>query len=203
MWREQRCIGVEWKITNFVTLGSPLAHASFLMADGPSDLAERVSQREFPTCPPQPNDARDIQYGKPLLVAKNGGTLLHHAALFACTRWTNLYFEKDIIGGAIEDLGHGINNRRLEPRGFFPHTKYWSPHTDPKPLREALARNSPMSVEEIADCPLFITGSGAEIRDTLERRRERTGISYVVIQGKDPALLETFAEAIVAPLAGR
>jgi len=118
--------------------GSPLAHASFLMADGPSDLAERVSQREFPTCPPQPNDGRDIQYGKPLLVAKNGGTLLHHAALFACTRWTNLYFEKDIIGGAIEDLGHGINNRRLEPRGFFPHTKYWSPHTDPKPLREAL-----------------------------------------------------------------
>ena len=43
-----------------------------------------------------------------------------------------------------------------------------------------------MSVEEIADCPLFITGSAAEIRDTLERRRERTGISYVVIQGKDP-----------------
>jgi probable F420-dependent oxidoreductase len=74
---------------------------------------------------------------------------------------------------------------------------------DPKPLREALARNSPMSVEEIADCPLFITGSAAEIRDTLERRRERTGISYVVIQGKDPALLEAFAEAVVAPLAGR
>ena len=40
-------------------------------------------------------------------------------------------------------------------------------------------------------------------RDTLERRRERTGISYVVIQGKDPALLEAFAEAVVAPLAGK
>ena len=74
---------------------------------------------------------------------------------------------------------------------------------DPKPLREALARNSPMSVEQVADCPLFITGSAAEIRDTLERRRDRTGISYVVIQGKDPALLESFAEAVVAPLAGR
>jgi probable F420-dependent oxidoreductase len=74
---------------------------------------------------------------------------------------------------------------------------------DPKPLREALARNSPMTVEQIADCPLFITGSPAEIRDTLERRREATGISYVVIQGKDPALLESFAEAVVAPLAGR
>jgi probable F420-dependent oxidoreductase len=74
---------------------------------------------------------------------------------------------------------------------------------DPKPLREALARNSPMNVDQIADCPLFITGSASEIRDTLERRRERTGISYVVIQGKDAKLLESFAEAIVAPLAGR
>jgi probable F420-dependent oxidoreductase len=74
---------------------------------------------------------------------------------------------------------------------------------DPRSLREALARNSPMTVEQIADCPLFITGSANEIRDTLERRRERTGISYVVIQGKDPKLLESFAESIVAPLAGR
>jgi probable F420-dependent oxidoreductase len=74
---------------------------------------------------------------------------------------------------------------------------------DPKPLREALARNSPMTVEQIADCPLFITGSPAEIRDTLERRRERTGISYAVIQGKDPVLIESFAEAVVEPLAGR
>lgn len=74
---------------------------------------------------------------------------------------------------------------------------------DPRSLREALARNSPMTPEQVADCPLFITGSPAEIRDTLERRRERTGISYVVIQGKDPELLERFAEAVVLPLAGK
>jgi probable F420-dependent oxidoreductase len=74
---------------------------------------------------------------------------------------------------------------------------------DPKPLREALARSSPMSVEQIADCPLFLTGSAAEIRDTLERRREQTGISYIVIQNRDPAQLEAFAEAVVAPLAGK
>ena len=74
---------------------------------------------------------------------------------------------------------------------------------DPKPLRESLARNSGMTVEQVADCPLFLTGGPAEIRDTLERRRERTGISYVVVQGRDPALLERFAEAVVAPLAGK
>jgi alkanesulfonate monooxygenase SsuD/methylene tetrahydromethanopterin reductase-like flavin-dependent oxidoreductase (luciferase family) len=74
---------------------------------------------------------------------------------------------------------------------------------DPKPLREALARGSGMSVEQVADAPLFLTGSAAEIRERLLRRREETGISYVVIQGRDEAVLERFAEAVVAPLAGR
>ena len=74
---------------------------------------------------------------------------------------------------------------------------------DPKPLREALSRGSGMSVDDVAGSPLFLTGSGAEIRDQLERRREESDISYVVIQGADPGVLESFAEAVVAPLAGR
>jgi probable F420-dependent oxidoreductase len=74
---------------------------------------------------------------------------------------------------------------------------------DPRSLRQALARGSAMSEEEVADCPLFLTGSAAEIRDRLVARREQTGISYVVIQGKDEAALETFARGVVEPLAGR
>ncbi len=74
---------------------------------------------------------------------------------------------------------------------------------DPKPLREALAKNTGMTVEQIADCPLFLTGSAAELRDRLQRRREQTGISYVVVQGGKFEALETFAEAVVAPLAGK
>ena len=57
--------------------------------------------------------------------------------------------------------------------------------------------------EEVARCPIFLTGPAAEIRDQLEARREATGISYVVVQGKDRELLESFAEAVVEPLAGR
>jgi alkanesulfonate monooxygenase SsuD/methylene tetrahydromethanopterin reductase-like flavin-dependent oxidoreductase (luciferase family) len=60
-----------------------------------------------------------------------------------------------------------------------------------------------MTVEQVADAPLFITGSATEVRDRLEARREQTGISYIVIQGRDEALLERFAEAVVAPLSGR
>jgi hypothetical protein len=57
-----------------------------------------------------------------------------------------------------------------------------------------------MSAEEIADCPLFLTGSPSEIRERLERRREEAGISYIVIQGGDFEMLERFAKDIVGPL---
>jgi probable F420-dependent oxidoreductase len=74
---------------------------------------------------------------------------------------------------------------------------------DVRGLRQALARNSGMSEDEVADCPLFITGSAAEIRDRFEARREATGISYPVVQGRDLAALEAFARGVVEPLAGR
>jgi probable F420-dependent oxidoreductase len=73
---------------------------------------------------------------------------------------------------------------------------------DPSSLRSGIAANSGMSVEQVADCPLFLTGSAQEIRERLEKRREETGISFLVIQGGDTAVLETFAKEIVGPLAG-
>jgi len=70
-------------------------------------------------------------------------------------------------------------------------------------LRAGLAANTGMSAEQIADCPLFLTGSPAELCERLEQRREQTGISYTVIQGKDRAGIESFAEAVVEPLSGK
>ena len=74
---------------------------------------------------------------------------------------------------------------------------------DPRSLREALAKGSGMTVEQVADAPLFLTGSASEIRERLHKRREQTGISYIVIQGRDEAAFERFAEAVVARLTGR
>lgn len=74
---------------------------------------------------------------------------------------------------------------------------------DPKGLRAGLAKNTGMSVDEVADCPIFLTGSASEIVERLEKRREETGISYITIQGRDPDVLERFAEGVVAPLNGR
>ncbi len=69
-------------------------------------------------------------------------------------------------------------------------------------LRAGLAQSSGMTVDQVADCPLFLTGSAQEIRERLETRREQTGISFVVIQGGDKAVLENFAKEIVGPLTG-
>ena len=70
----------------------------------------------------------------------------------------------------------------------------------PQGLREALSRQSGMSVEQVADCPIFLTGSAAEIQDRIAKRREQTGISYLVIQGGDMEQVERFAAEVMAPL---
>lgn len=73
---------------------------------------------------------------------------------------------------------------------------------DVSALRGALAKSSGMTEEQVAECPLFLTGSAQELRERLQRQREETGISYIVIQGGDEAVLENFAKEIVQPLAG-
>ncbi len=73
---------------------------------------------------------------------------------------------------------------------------------DVSAMRKGLGANAGLSPTEVADCALFLTGSASEIRDTLERRREDNGTSYIVIQAHSPKLVEDFAEQIVTPLAG-
>ena len=71
---------------------------------------------------------------------------------------------------------------------------------DAKPVRELLGKQSGMSPEDVAACPLYLVGSTRAIQDTLLLRREQLGFNYVVIQGRDFALLEKFAAEVVAPL---
>ncbi|MFN0103114.1 MAG: hypothetical protein ACKV2U_13615 [Bryobacteraceae bacterium] len=152
LWDEQRRLGIKWKITDFVTLGSPLAHAEFLLARDRRDLCSRKMDRELPTCPPQPEDFRDA--GLLCKTARFEGhdhdvLVLHHAGLFACTRWTNLYFTNDIIGGPLKpQLGSQIKDVELRdpPKGLFggswptSHLHYWhrAPESALASLREAL-----------------------------------------------------------------
>ena len=73
---------------------------------------------------------------------------------------------------------------------------------DPRPIREMVAANTGMDAAQVAQSPLFLIGSGAQIRETLQQRRETTGISYIVIQGQDPAQIEQFGHEVVGLLSG-
>src|SRR5262245_51371888 len=93
-----------WRITDLVTLGSPLTHADALLADSEEAFQEGKRQREFPTCPPEGEDHRDHGLLGRSYEDEEGAHyahILHHGAPFAVTRWTNLYFPGDIVGGPI------------------------------------------------------------------------------------------------------
>jgi hypothetical protein len=130
-----------WLVTDFVTLGSPLTHAHYLMCDGKTEaelianFQRRVTQREFPTCPPELQDGDGF-----LAFPPNPITVqleFHHAALFGMTRWTNLYFPMnqlfwgDAIGGPLKDIfGRHIEDVAVSTvdsgtAAFFTHTSYW------------------------------------------------------------------------------
>ncbi len=162
---ELRANGSPWRVTDFVTLGSPLTHAALLLARSPDDLGRRQQDRELPTCPPEREKfGRQglrrlwfrLPYAASTLDGRSRTRVLrapHHAAGFAVTRWTNLYFGShlivwgDLIGGPLRAVfGAGI--RDLEVRtsarlGFLSHTSYWrrdarAPEDAVTQLRKAL-----------------------------------------------------------------
>ncbi|MCE9583382.1 MAG: hypothetical protein K8T20_12925 [Planctomycetes bacterium] len=141
-FREQRRLGNPWCISDFVTLGSPLAHSMLLLASGNEDFENRKRQRELPTCPPQ-SDERGYAFSSSVPVDIGGGKkfspfLLHDGAPFAVTRWTNLYVPAplgllgDVVGGPVAPaLGPGVKDipvrtgRRLLDYTILAHVRYW------------------------------------------------------------------------------
>lgn len=129
-----------WLVTDFVTMGSPLTHAHYFMANGKdgaalqSNFESSIREREYPTCPPQELDGD----GRIAFDDKAMGKLrLHHGGTFGMTRWTNLYFEMkeifwgDAIGGKVSGVfGAGVKDVQVwtdsaHNDGFFQHVSYW------------------------------------------------------------------------------
>ena len=150
LWLEQRRCGSPWLVSDFVTLGSPLAHAELLLASSPNDLRIRKEQRELPTCPPagelQRRNSTVERYHYNVRYSVNGQPrsikVLHHAALFAVTRWSNVFVPLrfgllgDLVGGPLRPVfGSGIRDaavtdgpHRLAP--LLSHTRYWRGRTE-------------------------------------------------------------------------
>jgi hypothetical protein len=140
-----------WLVTDFVTLGSPLTHAYYLMCLGKTeaelhdDFNRRARECEFSTCPPLMLD------GDNLMSFENPNDKLryfHHGGQFALTRWTNLYFLVsevlwgDAIGGPVATIFGDPEKTKIDPAlgqyvadapvytndshniSFFAHTHY-------------------------------------------------------------------------------
>jgi hypothetical protein len=158
--------GSPWLVTDFVTLGSPLAHAELLLARDPADFATRQQQRELPTCLPFLEGGKVFSYKDRYTVEaiRDGQPrceerilrIPHHAAVFAPVRWTNLYFpsrffiDGDIIGGPLNDgtppasrrFGPAIRDVAVKTRawlGLISHTRYWREHEGDAALENAPA----------------------------------------------------------------
>ncbi|MDO5740274.1 MAG: hypothetical protein Q4P07_09005 [Ornithinimicrobium sp.] len=155
LWREQRARGVPWLVTDFVTLGSPLAHGSLILDTPDASLTRRQDDLEFPTCPPMPSlnpaevdDDREAAFYRTILrrgTQEREVLVGNHGALFGPTRWTNLYFPVrhvlggDLVAGPLAGVfGTGIrdvavhHSGRIRPwwRRFSPvraHVSYWAP----------------------------------------------------------------------------
>jgi len=163
-----------WLITDFITVGSPLTHAEFLMAKSDEDIAKRQRDREFPISPPlrerldDDNLARarlagfPVDANNPKLLAyppsRKNEWRLHHAAPFAAVRWTNIHDPAllvvfgDLISGPVAPLfGPAVvdvnlkEQRRLKKRGG----QSWSfTHTKYWSLPEQSAA-APVHIEEL------------------------------------------------------
>lgn len=130
-----------WIVTDLITVGSPLAHAELLLAEGRDDLDMRISRRLIPSNPPQmqATSTHTMRY----LVRSNRpprhSTRINHAAVFGPTSWTNIYFNHDLVGGKLAPLfGAGIEDIKLgdlspHPANFisrYPHSSYWPGRRD-------------------------------------------------------------------------
>ncbi len=127
--KEFQALGFKWRITDFITLGSPLTHSEMIF----TDFNLKKALREYPTCPPQ-KDPTDKSYF--YLIKKIGFRVPNHAAFFAFTKWTNIYFENDWIGGNLQNVfGKGIKEHKHSAESnwtsrhfpFASHVKYWNP----------------------------------------------------------------------------
>jgi hypothetical protein len=148
--RENRAVGIPWLVTDFITLGSPLAHAAALFDAKRYDLQYRIAQQEFPVCPPVRSEVAEDGAPPRSAFARHlpgGGEQLLPSvgAVFGPTRWTNLYFPTntmlagDPAGGPLQDVfGYGIKDvpvrlsfdakkaQRIRRVPFYSHTQYWS-----------------------------------------------------------------------------
>lgn len=129
-WISQRRMGSPWLVTDLVTLGSPLTFAAMLLGRDEAEVRARQRDLELPTCPPVPDEGRWF-FPRRRRAGGRRVLVLHQAAQFALTRWTNVWFPSrfgifgDWFGGPLAAVfGPGVADR---PVTAADSVKRWVP----------------------------------------------------------------------------
>lgn len=153
-WKGMRVNTQPWLVTDLVTLGSPLAHAEFLLSRDARSFKQLKRNRTMPTSPPwlevkgpdtleakrnpypRLRFSYEQDYTTPLGDQHHTFTFCHHAALFAVTRWSNVHtptkqfgLSGDLVSGELgkkEGFGRWVVDKAISPQCLrFMHTWYW------------------------------------------------------------------------------
>jgi hypothetical protein len=158
LWEEQKGLQSPWRISDFISLGSPLTHAELLLSTKALNVDDLQELRELPRCPPVDDTTGGYSYAP----FDEGVRRLHHGAHFAFTRWTNIWFPSrlgifgDWFGGPVGELfGPGVSDLPVTNglRGLVPilaHISYFHVGNENAPplgssvrsLRDALGLDS-------------------------------------------------------------
>lgn len=141
LWQERIAAGSPWRVSDFISFGSPLSLATFVLAEDDADWLRMKQEHEVPCCPPF-DDGAGFSYPVGGAAGPERHTVrrLHNAAMFACVRWTNVWFPSrwgffgDWFGGPVRRLfGPGVWDRpatagpgRLAPG--LAHVGYFTPY---------------------------------------------------------------------------
>ena len=145
-FRQYRQNGNPWLISDLITIAGAITHADFYQLEN-IPFSTLIKQKEFPVCPPVMEgkdktlffDEKDFDVEIDGVLQKRTVKFLNHAAPFAITRWTNIYFTSDYIGSEGKRIfGKGVKDVEVERKsiGILPdgHTNYWDAIKDNKAL---------------------------------------------------------------------
>ena len=139
-----------WLVSDFVTLGAPLAHAQTLLAETLQEFEVALKRRELATSPPHFEEfaggRKRFSYCRSYGQADDPDAtprVPHNAAVFAAVCWTNIYFPShgvlrgDLVGGSAANVfGPGVKDipaRAPHYGGWTPHMHYFDTKADGRP----------------------------------------------------------------------
>lgn len=134
LYRQLAKLQQPWLVSDFVTIGSPLTYADFLLSKNECEFSDMQQAGEVMRCPPVMLEVTENSGQFTFWTEHFDTEVLDHGAAMAATRWTNIYDESPVVGCWKGDFVSGPLRHRFGPGvadydakipGAFTHTRYW------------------------------------------------------------------------------